>query len=58
MGAAAEHGGWSRARVIPSTSPTCFRAAIEPSSACSPAAGVVTWHAHLRIVLVRGMGWS
>jgi hypothetical protein len=57
MGAAAEHGGWDGAGVIPSISPTCSGAAMEPSSACSQAAGAVVWRAGLRIVLVGGAGW-
>ncbi len=56
-GAGAELGGWGRAGVIPSISPTCSGTAMEPSSACSPAAGAVDWRARLRIVLVRGAGW-
>ncbi len=47
MGAASGHGGWRGAGVIPSVSPTCSGAAVEPSTARSPAAGVVYCHAHL-----------
>ncbi len=55
--AAAGLGNWGGAGVIPSISPTCSGAAVEPSSAHSPAAGAVYWRAHLRIVLVGGAGW-
>jgi hypothetical protein len=50
-------GGWAGAGVIPSTSPTCTEAAMEPSSARSPAAGTVDWRARLPIVQVGGAGW-
>ncbi len=57
VGAAAGLGDWEGAGVIPSPSPTCSGAAIEPSFARSPAVGKVDWCAHLRVVLVRGAGW-
>ncbi len=55
--AAAGLGNWRGAEVIPSISPTCSGAAMEPSSVHSPAAGTVNWHARLCIVLVGGAGW-
>ncbi len=57
VSAAAEHGGWKGAGVIPSISLTCSGATIEPSSARSPAAGAVDWQARLRVALVGGAGW-
>ncbi len=45
-----------RAGVIPSILPTYPGVAIEPSSACSPAARVVDWLARLHVVLVGGAG--
>jgi hypothetical protein len=56
-GAGAELGGRGGAGEIPSISPACSGAAMEPSSARSPAAGAVDWRARLRIVLVGGAGW-
>jgi hypothetical protein len=53
-GTGAELGGLGGAGVIPSISPTCSGAAIELSSARSPAAGTVNWRASFRIVLVGG----
>ncbi len=44
-GAGAEQGGREGAGVIPSISPTCSEAAMEPSSARSPAAEAVNWRA-------------
>ncbi len=57
VGAAAEHGGCGGAGVIPSISPTCSGAAMEPSSARSPAAGAVDCRARLRVVLVGEGRW-
>ncbi len=57
VGAAARLGDWEGAGVIPSISPTCSGAAMEPSSARSPAAGTVDWRARLRVTLVGGAGW-
>ncbi len=56
MWAAARLVDWGGAGVLLSISPTCFGAAIEPSSARSPAAGTVDWRARLRVVLVGGAG--
>ncbi len=47
-----ELGGWGGAGAIPSISPTSSGAAMEPSSARSPAAGAVDCRARLLIVLV------
>ncbi len=57
VGAAAEHGGCGGAGVIPSISPTCSGAAMEPFSARSPAAGAVDCRARLGVVLVGGGSW-
>ncbi len=57
VGAAAEQGVRVGAGVVPSILPTRYGAAMEPSSARSPAAGAVDWHACLCIVLVGGVGW-
>jgi hypothetical protein len=56
-GAAAEHGGYGGAGVTPSISLTCSGAAMEPSFACTPAAGAVNCRACLRVVLVGGERW-
>ncbi len=42
-------GGWEEAGQIPSIEPTCSRAAVEPSSAGSPAAEAMD-SARLRVV--------
>ncbi len=57
VGAAAGLGDWKGAKVIPSISPTCSGAAMEPSSARSPTASTVDWRACLRVVVVGGAGW-
>ncbi len=43
--------------MLPSILPTCSGDAMEPSSARSPAAGIVEWRVRLRVVLVGGAGW-
>ncbi len=55
--AAAGLGGEGGAGVIPSISPSCSEAALEPSSALSPGAGAVDWRARLRVVPMGCAGW-
>ncbi len=57
VGAAAGLGYRGGAGVIPFISHSCSGAAMETSSALSPAAGTLDWRAHLRVVLVGGAGW-
>ncbi len=56
-GRGAELRGWRGAAVIPSISPTCSGAAIEPSFERFPAARAVDWRACLHIVLIEGACW-